>query len=133
MNSFGLLQIRKESEMKLSEIRDILRANIVVGDERLEVEVTHGAASDLMRDLLTGQTNGVVVLSGLNNLQVIRTSVIAGVSAVVIVRGKHPDEAMIAHAGKHGLPLMTTPFTMFTACGRLCARGIRGVEQKIPR
>ena len=119
--------------MKLSEIQEILKANIVVGHDQLDTEVTHGAASDLMSDLLTGKTDGVVALSGLNNLQVIRTAVIAGVTAVVLVRGKHPDEAMIAHASQHGLPVMTTPFTMFTACGRLCAKGIRGVEQKIPK
>ena len=83
-----------------------------------------------MSDLLTGPTEGVVLLSGLNNLQVIRTSVIAGVTALVIVRGKVPDQEMIAQAREHALPLMSTPFTMFTACGRLFRQGLRGVERK---
>ena len=81
--------------------------------------ITAGAGSDLMSDLLRGAKEGVVVLSGLNNLQLIRTSIIAGAAAVVIVRAKWPDEEMIAQAKMHDLPLLTTPFTMFVSCGRL--------------
>jgi predicted transcriptional regulator len=119
--------------LKLSEIKDILKAKVVFGEDQLRTEVMAGAASDLMSDLLRGPTKtGVVILSGLNNIQVIRTSVIAGVAAVVFVRGKEPDEDMKAHARKHELPLLSTPFTMYTACGRLFGKGLRGVEQKTP-
>jgi len=83
-----------------------------------------------MSDLLTGPTNGAVLLTGLNNIQVIRTSVIAGVAAVVFVRGKRPSLEMINHANKHDLPLLSTNFTMFSSCGRLFAKGLRGVEKK---
>ena len=118
--------------MKLSDIREALKAKIIVGDDKLDNHVGAGAASDLMSDLLRGPgKSGVVVLSGLNNIQVIRTSVIAGASAVVLVRGKHPSDDMIAHARKHELPLLSSPFTMFTACGRLHMRGLRGVDQKL--
>ncbi len=116
--------------MKLSEIKEALKAEIVFGDDSQEIDIERGAASDLMSDLLRGPTDGVLVLSGLNNLQTIRTSVIAGVAAVVFVRGKRPDEDMIAQARKHGLPLLSTPFTMFTACGRVFGKGLRGVDQK---
>jgi predicted transcriptional regulator len=117
--------------LKLSEIKEILKAKVIFGEDQLDIEVMAGAASDLMSDLLRGPAKtGVVVLSGLNNIQVIRTSVIAGVAAVVFVRGKEPDEDMEAHARKHELPLISTPFTMYTACGRLFGKGLRGVEQK---
>jgi len=116
--------------MKLSEIKEILKATVVVGEEKLDISIKAGAGSDLMSDLLRGQTEEVVLLSGLNTLQVIRTAVIAGVSAVVLVRDKTPDQAMIDQAREHGMPLLTTPFTMFTACGRLFRQGLRGVERK---
>ena len=119
-------------QMKLSEIKEALKAEMVFGDESSDIEIERAAASDLMSDLLRGPMEGVLVLSGLNNLQAIRTSVIAGVAAVVFVRGKRPDEGMIAQAKKHGLPLLSTPFTMFTACGRVFGKGLRGVDQKNP-
>jgi len=118
--------------MKLSDIKDLLHAEVVVGQDKLDMPVKAGAASDLMSDMLTGQNNNVVLLTGLCNVQVIRTSVIAGVAAVVLVRGKQPTPEMITQAREHGLPLLSTPFTMFTSCGRLFSKGLRGVEEKIP-
>ena len=118
--------------MKLSDIKDLLHAEVVVGQDKLDMPVKAGAASDLMSDMLTGQNNNVVLLTGLCNVQVIRTSVIAGVAAVVLVRGKQPTPDMITQAGEHGLPLLSTPFTMFTSCGRLFSKGLRGVDEKIP-
>ncbi|MFZ7112135.1 MAG: hypothetical protein ACOWYE_10670 [Desulfatiglandales bacterium] len=119
--------------MKLSEVRDILKATVVVGEEKLDISIEKGAGSDLMSDLLRGPTSGVVLLSGLNNLQVIRTSIVAGVAAVVLVRGKIPDQEMIQKARDHDLPFLSTPFTMFTACGRLFGKGLRGVDVKFSR
>lgn len=116
--------------LKLSEVQKLLKAEIIYGDHKLETEVETAAGSDLMSDLLTGPTAGALLLSGLNNLQVIRTAVIAGFTGVVLVRDKKPDPEMIAQARMHDMPLMTTPFTLFTACGRLFKEGIRGVERK---
>ena len=116
--------------MRLSEIKEILKADVIVGEHRLDMMIQAGAGSDLMSDLLRGPKDGVVVLSGLNTLQVIRTAVIAGVAALVLVRGKRPEPDMISQARAHDLPLLSTPFTMYTACGRLFRQGLRGVEQK---
>ena len=116
--------------MKLSEVKAILKAKIATGGDKIDMVLNAGAGSDLMSDLLRGSKEGVLVLSGLNNIQVIRTAVIAGVSALVLVRGKEPDEEMKAQAEEHGLPVLTTPFTMFTACGRLFKAGLRGVDPK---
>ena len=116
--------------MTLSEVKEILKADVIVGEHRLDMMIQACAGSDLMSDLLRGPKDGVVVLSGLNTLQVIRTAVIAGVAAVVLVRGKRPEPEMISQARTHDLPLLSTPFTMYTACGRLFRQGLRGVEQK---
>jgi len=116
--------------MTLEDVRDILKAEVFVGDDKLTTTVTAGTGSDLMSDMLRVPKTGVILLSGLNTVQVVRTSVIAAVAAVVLVRGKRPTQDMIAQAAEHGLPLMSTPFTMFSACGRLFRCGLRGVETK---
>ncbi|RJR23090.1 MAG: hypothetical protein C4582_05910 [Desulfobacteraceae bacterium] len=116
--------------MKLSEVKDILKATIETGGDKLDMEIRAGAGGDLMSDILRGPKEGVLLLSGLNNIQSIRTAIIAGASALVLVRDKTPDEEMKNQAREHGLPLFTTPFTMFTACGRLFNAGLRGVDKK---
>jgi predicted transcriptional regulator len=122
----------KKKTLNLTDIKDLLHAKVVVGEDKLDIPVKAGTASDLMSDMLTGQNNDVVLLTGLCNIQVIRTSVIAGVAAVVLVRGKQPTPEIIAQAREHGVPLLSTPFTMFTSCGRLFSKGLRGVEEKAP-
>lgn len=116
--------------MKLFEVKDILKAKVASGADNLDMIVQSGAGGDLMSDILRGSKEGVLLLSGLNNIQLIRTAVIAGVSALVLVRGKEPDEEMKSQAARHGLPLLSTPFTLFTACGRLFRAGLRGVDPK---
>ena len=54
----------KKNPLTLSEIRDILRADVVVGHEMLDLEIEWGAGSDLMSDLLRGPTQGAVLLTG---------------------------------------------------------------------
>jgi len=118
----------KTSYMKLADIKETLRAEIIVGQDKLDLSVETGCASDLMSDLLRGPTNGAVLLTGLNNIQVIRTSVISGVVAVILIRDKKPTPEMTSLAVEHGLPVLSTPFTMFSSCGRLFNMGLRGVE-----
>ena len=132
LNKPGGSVYRDEEDMRLSEIQKALKAKVIVGNDKLDIELIGGAASDLMSDLLRGPPKtGVLVLSGLNNIHVIRTAVIAGVSAVVVARDKVPSADMIAYAREQELPLLSTPFTMYTACGRLFGRGLRGIEQKV--
>ena len=120
----------KRKTLSLADIKDLLRAEIFVGHDKLHMPVKAGTASDLMSDMLTGYNDGAVLLTGLCNIQVIRTCVIAGVAAVVLVRGKQPNEEMVNQALKHALPLLSSPFSMYTSCGRLFAKELRGVEEK---
>jgi hypothetical protein len=119
--------------MKLSTIKKILLAEVITGHDKVEMPIEKCTASDLMSDLLTGPSTGSVLLTGLCNIQVIRTSVIAGICAIVFVRGKRPTEELIGKAREHDLPLLTTPFTMFSSSGRLFSRGLRGLEKTLPK
>lgn len=114
--------------MKLSEVKETLDASVIVGHDKLDTQVAGGAAADLMSDLLRIPKEGALLLSGLNNIQVIRTSVIAGMAAVVLVRGKKPGPDMIEHAREHELPLLSSPFNMYSACGRLYSKGLKSIR-----
>ena len=115
-------------ELTLADIQETLMAEVIVGADKMDTPVTAGTGSDLMSDIIRGPTSGAVLLTGLNNVQVVRTSIISGVAGVVLVRGKRPAEDVTALAREHELPLLSTPFTLFSACGRLFRRGLRGVE-----
>lgn len=114
--------------MTLSELKDILEASVLTGNENLDRKFDKCGASDLMSDVLAGLSDGCVLLTGLTTVQAIRTAVVAGVGAIVFVRNKIPPQAVIDLARTEGIPLLTTPFSMFISCGRLHARGITGLN-----
>ena len=117
--------------MKLETVKEILLAEVITGHDKLDMVLEKCISSDLMSDLLTGPNTDSLLLTGLCNIQVVRTSIIAGISAVVFVRGKCPTEDIITKAKEYGLPLLTTPFTMYSSSGRLFCKGLRGVEVKL--
>lgn len=113
--------------MKLSEVREILDAEIVYGGDLMDIEIYGVAASDLMSDLLRKPKEGALLLTGLTSIQAINTSVIAGMTAIVFVRGKRPDNEIVLHAMKHEIPILLTPYNMFSSCGILYEKGLRSI------
>lgn len=122
------MDIKKTPIIKLADVKEILDAEVVVGQDRLDIEITGGAASDLMSDLLRVPKEGALLLTGLNSIQVIHTSVIAGMAGIVFVRGKKPSDDVMAIARKHNLPLLSTEFNMYSSCGRLYSKGLKSIR-----
>ncbi len=114
--------------MKLSEIKDILKATVVVGKDQLDKTVVAGGGADIMVDVLAAVAEGGVLLTGLTTDQVLNTARITGIAAIVIVRGKKPDESLLELARSHNLPVLLTDFSLFVACGRLYMNGLRGLD-----
>jgi len=58
----------------------------------------------------------------------VNTAAIAGVRAVVYVRNKKPGAEVVEIAKARDIPLLTTPYSMFVACGRVFGNGITGLD-----
>ncbi len=114
--------------MKLHEIQQALNASVLTGEDQLDRDIRTAGASDLMSDILAGVAEGCVFLTGLTTVQTIRTAVVSGVSAVVFVRNKIPPQEVIDMAKKEGIPLLSSPWSMFVSCGRLHALGLTGLN-----
>ncbi|ABX44147.1 DRTGG domain-containing protein [Lachnoclostridium phytofermentans] len=112
--------------MTVRDVKEILGAQVISGEEFLNREAQTGCGSDMMSDVLAFVEEQCVLLTGLCNLQVIRTAEMMDVVCIVFVRGKRPDEAMIELANEREIPLLCTGHRMFTACGLLYQNGLRG-------
>ncbi len=111
------------------DVRDVMRvldADLICGEENLDTEVHDACGSDMMSDVLAFVKNQAVLLTGLVNIQVVRTADMMDMVCIVFVRGKEPDADMIALAKRRGMVLMKTSHRMFTACGLLWENGLRG-------
>lgn len=114
--------------MKLSEIKEILKAEVLSGHEQMETTVFAGGGADMMSDVLSAVAKESVLLSGLTTEDVVRTAKISGVRAIVFVRGKVPDEKVMELAKNYDMPVMTTRYSLFVSCGRLYMGGLRGLD-----
>lgn len=118
--------------MKLHEIVSLVGGRVLSYEIDLDREIEYGAAADLMSDVLSFAKPNAVLLTGLTNSQVIRTAEMADVAAIVFVRGKMPAADTARLAEERGIPLIVCGHTMFEACGKLYAAGLRGSDP-IPR
>jgi len=111
--------------MKLEKVREILEGEVVLNTDNSNLEITSVCSSDLMSDLLHFSSEPKsLLITGLNNTQVIRTAEIADIKVVVFVLDKRPDRETIDLARQKGIPLLVTRLSRFTACGRLYAAGL---------
>jgi len=111
--------------MKLYEVKEILDAEVLSGEDKLDQEVFGACGADLMSDVLAWKGDKGVLLTGLTNPQVGRTAEVVGdVKCIVFVRGKRPSTETVELAKEAGIVLMRCKYPMFVACGLLFSRGL---------
>lgn len=112
--------------MKISEIVKVLNAEIICCEDKCDCEVTTACAADMMSDVLAFVKDQAVLITGLNNPQVVRTAIMMDMVCVVYVRNKVPDAMSVAIAKEKGIVLVTSKERMFRACGKLYQAGLKG-------
>ena len=111
--------------MKLREIAQSISAEVLFGEELLDtIEIQCAYGADLMSDVLAFALPGTLLLTGLTNIQIVRTAQMLDLPAVVFVRGKRPQDPAIQLASQIGMPVLLCPLSMFEACGILFQKGL---------
>lgn len=114
--------------MKLREIKELLEAEVIWGEDLLDEEIEFAGGSDLMSDVLAFSKPGILLMTGLSNAQSVRTADIIDAKAILYVRGKKPDKEGIEIAKSKGIPILSTKNMMYKACGILYNQGLPGVS-----
>jgi len=110
--------------MKLSEVVAILNAEVICGEHKLDREVDAVFASDLMSDVLTIDSEKLLLMTGLVNIQTIRTSEMSDIQNIVLVRNKKATKDMILMAEENGIVLLQCSYSMYKSCGLLFQNGL---------
>jgi predicted transcriptional regulator len=109
------------------QLRDVLKAidgKVITTDVDLNISVQMGCGADLMSDVLAFTHADTLLLTGLTNPQVVRTADMAGIRAIVFVRGKLPPAETVALAREKAIPLLASKYTLFETAGRLFQAGL---------
>lgn len=111
--------------MNLKEVIQLLDAKVVCGSGELDREIEFAFASDLMSDVLTLKNDNLMLLTGLANLQTIRTSEMSDISNIIFVRNKKATPEMISVAEENQMVLIECAYSMFKASGLLYNAGLK--------
>lgn len=112
--------------MKLSLIIELLDAKVVSGKIEEELVET-GFSSDLMSDVLTLDTDKMLLITGMANLQTIRTAEMADIHCILLVRNKKASKEMVKLAVESGIVVLQTAMSSFRCCGILYNAGLKPV------
>jgi len=109
--------------MTLGCAAKIIDAEVLVGKDKLDQEIKSVCGSDMMSEVLAFTAEKSVLLTGLCNMQVLRTADMLDLMCLVFIRGKEPTPEMLQMAAEDGRVVMRTRLGMFSACGKLYQAG----------
>lgn len=110
--------------MKLEEVKEILSAQILCGEDKMNTEVLAACGCDLMSDVLAFVKDQALLLTGLMNSQVVRTAEMMDMKAIVFVRGKSPSQEILDLANDAGIAILSTELPLYLSCGKLYNNGL---------
>jgi predicted transcriptional regulator len=115
----------------LAQIKELLDAEVIVGEDKLDLVIKTAFGADLMSDVLAFARSGCLLITGLSNPQSVRTAYALDIAAIMVCRGKALTDKFIDIARELGIPILWTQYIMFEACGRLYREGITGCVREI--
>ncbi|MGD0281235.1 MAG: hypothetical protein ABSB95_02605 [Dissulfurispiraceae bacterium] len=111
--------------MHLSKIIELVNGNVVINGGVEAVEITSVCSADLLSNVLRYGKKGALLVTCLNQPQVIRSAEISDIPAVLLALGGIPEKDMLALARDKNIVLITTCLPMYTTCGILYTAGLR--------
>lgn len=113
--------------MTLREICELVEGTVVCGEKRLDDKVEYAFASDLMSDVLTIRKDHFLLLTGLANIQSIRTAEMSDVPYMLLCRNKEVTKDMEELADEGNILIIKSRFSMFKCAGLLYGAGLKPV------
>jgi len=113
--------------MRIDTLVNILNAKVLTPELDLQREVEFAFTSDLMSDVLTGDHESTVLITGLSNLQAIRTAEMSDIGEVIVGRNKVVSEEMIELARENGIILLSCAYSLFRISGILYEKGVKAL------
>ena len=122
----GILLIFSHVKMDVDRIREIIDGELLFAPDA-PYHYTSAFASDLMSDVLTLDTENLILITGLTNLQAIRTAEMADIPAIVFVRNKKANQEMLEVAIENGMCILESPYSLFKSSGLLYQAGLKPI------
>ncbi|MDD2595004.1 MAG: DRTGG domain-containing protein [Bacteroidales bacterium] len=113
--------------MVLKEIVSMTDGKVICGESHLNDSIEYAFASDLMSDVLTLRITNFLLITGLANIQSVRTAEMSDLKYILFARDKKITEEMIELAEENDMMIISTPYSVFKTSGILYGAGLKPV------
>ncbi len=113
--------------MTIKEIKDLLKAEVLYGEDKLDRVIDSAFAADLMSDVLAFVEERTALITGLVNIHVFRTAQMTDVSLVIFSRGKKPNTELLEMGKSLKVIMLSTNYTSYETSGILYSNGLPGI------
>lgn len=113
--------------MTIQNIIEHTGGEIIYGEHRKFDQVNRAFCSDLMSDVLTLGCHDIILITGLANMQALRTAEMADISYILFCRDKSITEDMLELATENDVVLLGCKSSMFKVAGELFGAGLQPV------
>jgi len=113
--------------VKISKVIELMNARVATGNVTHDRNLEKAFSSDLMSDVLTLDEENILLITGLANVQLVRTAEMADIHVILLARNKPATPDMIRLAKENNIVLLETPFSIFRASGVLYSNGLKAV------
>ena len=113
--------------MTVKEIAGIINGRVICCGDKLPTSLEYAFASDLMSDVLTIEKDNLILITGLANLQAIRTAEMSDIFCIIFARDKKIGSEIISLAEENGMVLIESPHSVFHISGELYKAGIKSI------
>jgi predicted transcriptional regulator len=116
--------------MQLKKMIEIIKAEVICGEENLDMEVKMACGCDLMSHVLAFiKHEKTLLLTGLTTPQAIYIADAVNVKAICFVRGKRPMDETVQLARERDIVLLLVSIPLYEACGKLYKEGLIGCSE----
>lgn len=102
--------------MKFSQVREILEAEVLCGNDLLHKDVHSFFPCDRISEMLLSVTPDTLVIISLTNIHIVHTAQVMDSVGVVSVGDKKTDGSVTADSEINNNPLFTTRHPTFECC-----------------
>ena len=123
----AILKIYNLRTMIIRDLCVFVNGTVVCGANRIDETVDFAFASDLMSDVLTVKTNQFILLTGLANIQSIRTVEMSDTPFLLLCRDKEVSDEMRELAEESNILIMKSPYSLYKCAGILYSAGLKPI------
>ncbi|MFZ2054254.1 MAG: hypothetical protein WAU81_08655 [Candidatus Aminicenantales bacterium] len=105
--------------MKLKEIVENLHLQVLVGQDRLDTEVTGGYTSDLLSDVMANSKGKNLWITLQTHENIVAVAKLRDLAGIIIINNRRPDEETLKRAKDEQVTLLASGETAFSITGKL--------------